>query len=401
MKKEVLVKDIYAVDTISKGNSRAWQNLMDYINNNIGSNDTVEFDFKGIEVIQPWGTPEFKKLMQDPRVYLKIWNNADTVTSINIMCALNGFPDSRAENMVVTPVKKMTKEELKIIEMGKELQDYFTVDEDGNPHLNVHDRFDQIGVPATVNYIEAAMRMYAEEHQSSKMYLDAINIVIQTSVIKNVTNLIKKLADIGVELVINSNDTKVMNKVGMYRSLEESSVESEKDKIRVIKANLRPGKVGMLIRYKDSKATDEFGRRGNGEPLWCRVAIYTGIKREKNTIVLNFRVYKGDTFYTHVHWALEHDDSVLSCLECENVTIPVDQFGMYNDFLGSRYHLITPVQIKPEHSITMYGVDENERITHTSMTIPERIKTVFDDWGIKYDNESLQSYIQKTREILG
>ena len=98
---------------------------------------------------------------------------------------------------------------------------------------------------------------------------------------------------------------------------------------------------------------------------------------------------------------LEHDNESLKQLLFEDVSIPVSEFGMYNDFLGSKYHLITPVQNNPEDSIMMFGVDSTGKITSTRMTIPERIKAVFDDWGIKYDTESLQSYIQKTHEKLG
>lgn len=401
--KEVLVRDIYTVDTISKGNSKAWLNLMGWVKNNLGEDEQVEFDFKGIEVIQPWATNEFRQFMQDERVHIKIWNNEQTVNSINIMCSLNGFKSNRATNVVVKVAKALTKEEIAIMKMADELQKYFEISED-DPEmaiLHIHRRFDQIGVPITVAYIEAAMKKFAQEHHIKKMRLDALGISIQTSVIKNVTNLIGSMAKEKVMLEINSSDEEVMNKVGIYQSLEGNEIVSEKDKVRIIKASLHPGKVGMLVQYRDSKAVDEFGRSGKGKAINCRVALYNGLKKDKEGIKLSFTTFNGKYFYTRVHWSLENDNELLEDLRTEELNIPVSQFGMYNDFLGSKYHLITPVQNREEDTITMYGIDDQGKVTYTKMTIPERIKAVFDDWGIKYDMESMQAYIQKTREILG
>lgn len=400
--KEVLVRDIYTVDTISKGNSKAWLNLMKWMEDNLAEGEKVQFDFKGIEVIQPWATNEFRQFMQDERVHVKIWNNEQTVNSINIMCRLNGFSSNRAVNVVVEVAKTMTKEEIAIIKMADELQQFFEINEDDPSMavLHIHRRFDQIGVPITVAYIEAAMKKFARENNITKIRLDAIGITIQSSVIKNVTSLISSMAEEKVMLEINSSDEEVMNKVAMYQSLEGSKIVSEKDKVRIIKASLHPGKVGMLVKYKVSKAVDEFGRSGKGKTISCRVALYNGLKKDKEGIKLNFTTFNGKYFYTKVHWGLENDNELLEKLETEELSIPVEQFGMYNDFLGSRYHLITPVQNREEDTITMYGIDDQGKVTYTKMTIPERIKAVFDDWGIKYDMESMQSYIQKTREVL-
>lgn len=360
----------------------------------------VEFDFKGMEVNQPWSTSEFKMLMQNEHVHLKLWGSENTVNSINIMCTLNGFTNNRAVNAEVATTKVPSKEEQQIARMSQELQKYFEVIDD-TPVLNVYKRFDQIGVPITVSYVEGALKQYATEHDCKVIKVEAKGITIQSSVIENVTGMIKTMSDIGVKLIINSSDEEVMNKIGMYQSLSAKKVYSDKDKLSIIKSTLYPSKVGMLIKYKDSKATDEFGRRGKGKPISCRVAIYLGIKNTDGGYSVCFRTYNGNTFYTQVHWALEHDNNTLEKLDTETVVIPLEQFGMYNDFLGSRYHLITPVQTRPEDSIVMYGLNEEGKVTHTKMTIPERIKTVFDDWDIEYDRAGIQNYIEKTKELLG
>lgn len=401
--REVGVRSVYNVDTISKGNQKAWIRLMEYMDKEVAPNEDVLFDFKGIEVVQPWATQEFKKFMQDERVHVKLWCSKDTVKSINIMCSLNSCSSGRAINEEIEVERKATKEELQIAKMANELQKYFEDDEFDNTKtsLLIHKRFDQIGVPVTVDYIEAAIKKYCEEKGKNYVTLEARNITIQPSVIKNITALISKFSTAGITFVIDSLDKDVMTKVGMYRSLEGSDVGSEQDKIRIIKNALHRGKVGMLIKYKASKAVDEFGRRGKGKTLSCRVALYKGMERGADGIHVCFTTYDGNYFYTKAHWSLEHDNDDLKELKTEELSIPIDQFGMYSDFLGSQYHLITPVQMQSEHTMTMYGVDESGSITYSKLTIPERIKAVFDDWGIEYDSESLQMYIQKTREVLG
>ena len=370
----VLVKSIYPVDTISKGNTKAWAKLISYME---GKDTDTMFDFKGIEVVEPWGTAEFKKFIQNPHVFMTLWNNEKAVNSINIMCKLNNIDADKAFNESVPVVKAQpTKEELKVAEQAAALQTYF-INDNGVGVLQIYKRFDQIGVPKTVSYIEAALKKYAEDNGVSHLRLEAKNIVVQTSVIESVTELIQKLADVGVELDIDSNDTEVMNKVKMYHSLGKSNVNSDKEKIKQITKMLYPGKVGMLIRYKESKATDEFGRSGKGKPLSCRAAVILGMRKNSEGV---FEI---------------HD------LDSKREVITLDQFGMYNCFLGSKYHFIEPVQMNPSDSMTMFGIDpDTGNVTRSVLTIPERIKAVFDDFDVKYDKVALSQSIEDTRAYL-
>lgn len=395
----VLVKSIYPVDTISKGNTKAWAKLISYME---GKDTDTMFDFKGIEVVEPWGTAEFKKFIQNPHVFMTLWNNEKAVNSINIMCKLNNIDTDKAFNESVPVVKAQpTKEELKVAEQAAALQTYF-INDNGVGVLQIYKRFDQIGVPKTVSYIEAALKKYAEDNGVSHLKLEAKNIVVQTNVIESVTELIQKLADVGVELDIDSNDTEVMNKVKMYHSLGKSNVNSDQEKIKQITKMLYPGKVGMLIRYKESKATDEFGRSGKGKPLSCRAAVILGMRKNSEGVFeIHIRTYSGHTFYTREHWALEHDNAILSDLDSKREVITLDQFGMYNCFLGSRYHFIEPVQMNPSDSMTMFGIDpDTGNVTRSVLTIPERIKAVFDDFDVKYDKVALSQSIEDTRAYL-
>lgn len=392
----ILVKDIYNVDTISKGNAKAWIKLMEFMKD---KNEDVEFDFKGIEVVQPWATPEFMLFMQNEYVHIRLWFAENTVNSINIMCALNGINDKKAVNEEVVPVKVPSQEEIKIQKMAEQLQEYFDTTGE-TPVLNIYNRFDQIGVHVTIKYIEAAVALFCEKTGAKRVFIETKGIIIQPSVIEHLTDIIKNMAEKNIVVHIHSDDPEVMNKVGIYQALAENKSISVNDKINMIKAKLTPGKTGMLIKYKESKATDEFGRRGKGKPVSCRVAIYGGLKRVNGSIAVCIRTFNGNTFFTKTHWSLEHDNAVLEKLEYTDEVIPISEFGMYNDFLGSKYHFIAPIQTRKEDTITLYGLDEFGKVTYNNVTIPERIKIVFEDWEVKHDAESLDFYIQKTREVL-
>lgn len=402
--REVSVKSIYNVDTISKNNQKPWVKLMEYMRTEVAEGEDIMFDFKGIDVIQPWSTNEFKMFMQDTRVHLRLWCSANTVNSINIMCTLNNMSDNRAFNQEIQVAKKLTKEEQAVIRMADQLQEYFK-EYDGVPVLEVFRRFDQIGVYVTVNYIQAGIQKYIDKCKEQgishdKIKVEAKGIAIQSSVIEAITQMVGLFSKEGVEIDFHSDDEEVMNKIGMYQSLSKNNIVSESDKIKTIKLSLHPGKVGMLVKYRDSKAVDEFGRSGKGKPISCRVAIYMGMKRDGNIIGVCFNTYNGNTFYTHTHWSIEHDHEYLDKLDVEELFIPISQFGMYNEFLGSRYHLLTPVQTREEDSMVMFGLDDMGKVTRTKMTIPERIKAVLDDFGVDYEVETLQAYIQRTKEVL-
>lgn len=393
----ILVRDIYTVDTISKGNARAWNKLMEYMDGQAPDADIL-FDFKGIEVVQPWSTNEFKKFMQDSRVHIKLWGAEQTVNSINIMCSLNGIKGERAINEAVIAEKVPTKEEKQIANMAVQLQDYFNAENPDYVEFQIHRRFDQIGVPITVQYIEAAIYKYLENHDCKKIKINFKRMVIQVAVVEHVANLVNKFGD--VEIEVYSEDEETAKKLEMYRSLAGNKSVPGQEKMKIIKARLYPGKVGMLIKYKDSKAVDEFGRKGKGKPVSCRVSIFKGMKKNKDGfIVLCFTTYSVSTFFTKIHWALEHDNEILDALDTKEEEVMLDEFGMYNDFLGSKYHWITPVQVRPDDTCIMFDIEDG-KVVYLRMTIPERIKAVFDDYEVEYDKEGLEKYIEETKKRL-
>ena len=98
---------------------------------------------------------------------------------------------------------------------------------------------------------------------------------------------------------------------------------------------------------------------------------------------------------------LENDGQILESLDVENLLIPIDDVGILDKFMGSRFHFAEPLQYEKEDSITLFDIGNDGKVVRVNATIPIRIKLVLDDWGIRYNKERLEHAIQETNKILG
>jgi hypothetical protein len=159
---------------------------------------------------------------------------------------------------------------------------------------------------------------------------------------------------------------------------------------------------GMLIKYKKSKALDEFGREGKGEVVSSRIAIFRTIYQDSSGhAIAKIETFNSNYFYTKEHWMVEHDGEVPSSLHSEVIEAEMTEIGLGDLFLGSKYHFILPIQQdESESQVVIESIDEDGRNIKKKCTIPERMKLVFDSWGIEYNEESLNKSIEETKKSL-
>ena len=81
--KTILVSEIYDVTQISKSNDTPWKLMKQLMEK---EDQDVMFDFDGIELKEPWNNLEFKKLIADERVHIKVYGSEDVANSIKILC---------------------------------------------------------------------------------------------------------------------------------------------------------------------------------------------------------------------------------------------------------------------------------------------------------------------------
>lgn len=396
---EVRVKDFYAGDTISKNNSKAWELLMSVLNN---YNEEVLFDFYGVNVYEPWLNNAFLKFIGDPRVYMRLYSSRDTANSINIMCRLNGIGYDKCFNeelKIERPVVKVNKREL---EIASQLQNYF-VDLGGVGVLEIYKRFDQLGSLEAIKYIRRAIEMFCSGRQVNKIVIDTGNISVLDSVLKELVKLEVELLKNGIDFEFRSLSSGILNNYNAHKVAYSSKDLSIKDKLSICRNILVKGTPGMLVKYKKTKAIDEFGRYGKGEPVYSRACIFKGyeIDRDNGKIILKFRTFNSAKFYPKVHWMLENDGEILEKLDYEDLEIDIRDIGVCNAFFGRMYHFELPIQSDPQYNTIIYDIDSNNKVIKISVTVPMRIKMVFDSWGINYKRDILDYCIEETNKLLG
>lgn len=394
----ILVKDLYRVDTISRQNNEAWRILMEKLNS-IDKDSGVLFDFKGIDVIEPWLNDMFKKLIRDERVHMKLYSSEVTVNTINMACKLGGMKGGRVVNENVTSNRISVKDRVVLKEI-KDIVKYFRSDE-GVEVLEIYKKYSQLGAINTIPLLNNAIRFHVNNTGIRNIIIDTGGIDVSLNIVELLIDMIINMRSDGIAMDIVSKNKDVVSRIELYKHLEYSKDMSVKDKYSAVNRVLSIKTVGMLMRYKKSKAVDRFGRYGKGEPVSCRVAIYNGMEIGDAGIKLKFKTFNGDRFYTHEHWALENDGEELEKLIENDVEVPIDEVGILDEFLGSKYHFMLPIQCNKEDSTVMYVVNDEGGVTHIEAIIPVRIKMVLDDWGIEYNKDKLDRVIEETKKILG
>lgn len=391
---QVNVRELLKIDTISKTNDDAWRDLIAHMERPI----KYEFDFRGIRLIEPWNNGLFARFISDIRVYMVMYSAEKTVETIEKSRFLAKLPLGRTKNIELQAPKQVTPKERRDQQFVISLQRYFDVDdEEKTAVFQIANRFTQVENDETVTRILEAIKLFSDNHKNYLILVNLGKLVMAKHLIEMFIDGVNELiSEHNLDVEIQSINDDVENKIEIHQELKRIGKISTCKRVQLFK-EIKPGTVGMLTQYRDTKAVDEFGRKGNGEIVSCRVAIFNGITGDGGDAVLTFTVFDGNTFYTAQHWAMENDGEELDELISMQRNATIEEVGLRSDFLGNKYHFMKPIQYQKDGYETMYL---SNSLTRKRLTIPERIKEVFDDWGITYDTASLDQYIQETNSIL-
>lgn len=389
------LKELYNVDTISQ--DKGWKKVGIAIGEiQKGTDDDIMIDFSSTNVVDPWQSIEFNKLLKNNKLHMRFVNNEQIVNKIKMMCIIYGISTDRIENIVVEIPKEKTVEEKKIEQFGKSLMQYFKDDGHNELVFNVSDRYDQLQSTNTVNYIDFAIRELNKTNGATNFIIVLNRITVLSNVIRAFAKLIVDYKEIGVTLKIDTDNNDLAKELGLFIHLATNDRYTNSERVKAFN-KLKPNTPGILIRYKKSKATDDFGRQGKGEIVSSRIAIFKCINNNGNGDIAVINTFNNNYFYTKQHWMIEHDNEEPTSLHEEEISIPMEEIGLYDEFLGSRYHFIMPVQRSIDESkVVIVDIDENGKNLKRLCTIPERMKIVFDDWGIEYDKDAIEKAINDT-----
>ena len=385
------------MDTISQ--DKGWGKVHEALGD---LQEDVEIDFSNINVVDPWQCPEFKKLLRDKHVHMVFVNSESMVNRIKMMCIIDGLDETRIRNKVVEVPREKTPEEKKIEHYGNELIPIFDVTPDGVAVLELEKKYSQIQSTNTLNYVDYAIREIHNMQGLDKFILKIGKLVILPNVLQVIADMMVQYESEGFHLLVDCEDEETQKNMGLFIHIATTNKYDIKERSIAISKALKTNMPGMLIKYKKSKALDDFGREGKGEVVSSRIAIYRGLKQSKTgQPVAMIEVFNNNYFYTIEHWMVEHDYEEPTSLHSETLEIGLDELGVCDMFLGSKYHFLLPVQQnESETQVVIKEVDENGKNVKVRCTIPERMKIVFDSWGVKYNEESLDEAIKNTKEFL-
>lgn len=393
------LKELYNVDTISQ--DKGWKKVLQAINDILATtNEDILIDFSSTNVVDPWQSIEFKKLLSNEKIHMKFVNSEQTVNKIKMMCIIEGMSADRITNEVIEVPREKTAEEKKIEQYGSQLMDFFKDNGTGTLVFNVRDRYDQLQSTNTVNYIDFAMRELHKTKGTTNFIIIFNKISVLPNVLRVFAQLIVDYKEIGVDLKIDMDNDDSARELGLFIHIATNDKYTDSERAKAFN-ELKPNTPGILIRYKKSKATDDFGRQGKGEVVSSRIAIFREVKDNGDGPIAVVATYNNNYFYTKQHWMVEHDNEEPTSLHEDIMEIPMSDIGLCDRFLGSRTHFILPVQRSKEESQTVIvDIDENDRNIKKICTIPERMKIVFDDWSVPYDHEALDKAISDTNALL-
>ena len=391
------LKELYCVDTISQ--DKGWGKVHDALGD---LQDDIEIDFANINVVDPWQCPEFKKLLRNKHVHMVFVNSESMVNRIKMMCIIDGLDENRIRNKVVEIPREKTPEEKKIEHYGNELIPIFDVTPDGVAILELEKKYSQIQSTNTLNYVDYAIREIHNTQGLDKFILKIGKLVILPNVLQVIADMMVQYESEGFHLLVDCEDKETKNSMGLFINIATNNKYTVEERRSAIIRNLKLDMPGMLIKYKKSKALDEFGREGKGEVVSSRIAIFRKLKQSNSGQTMAVvEVFNNNYFYTIEHWMVEHDYEEPTSLHSETLEIPLDELGICDLFLGSKYHFLLPIQQKEsETQVVIKEVDEDGKNVKVRCTIPERMKIVFDSWDVKYNKESLAKSIADTLDYL-
>lgn len=393
------VKDIYNVDTISSANEKAWSIISDRVKDIEGP---VCLDFRGVEVIEPWSNRRFKEMMRRKNIFLQFYGESRVVDTINLMCQMDGGDKNRAISLKAEEIATvLTPAEIRQMAKVKKYKSMFVVN--GSSAEMIYD-FDQFGDQSTVAAIKTAAAELNKEGVTDFL-VNLKSSLIVGNIFSYIINATNDMAKIGVNLVFISDDESSTKRMQIEAKVT-SRVYKAEEKMELFKTKMTRNEPITLTQYKYTRAKDEYGRRGNGEILSVRIALFLGLV-DRDTgggtkkKMIHLHIYSLKDFVTREHYALTNDGDELTELKYMNEYIELEDCGLKSYFMGSDFHISAPIQYDVTKRYTLQKLtDDNSNVVVEYLTMPELILKVLNEWDIEYNHESLVAAMVETDKIL-
>lgn len=392
--KVVNVKQAYNLSYIGRNND-IWRDMM----KELDGEEAVLFDFRNVSLQEPWKNEQFKIFITDNRVHMKVYTAEEIKNTLDALLLLSNSNPGRIENenIVVKSVLSTKDKTRKMIETR--LKGAIILEDEGKiVRFPINKLFSQIGDYLTIEGIKCAIQSTVEENDKIEtVIVDFGPMSIQTDVFEKISNMDEELGLNNIEIELESQNDQILGYIDILRCIKGAKDLTDTDKMERFSNMFKPGDVGMLTVFKETRKTDLVGRMGNGEALYCRPAIFDGFERSNGTIYLLFRSFPKKFFYTRNHYYLDNDGERLSGLNPLKQKFVISEIGLQREYTGTKGHFNAPIQYDPKDNISTYRSGTTEVVR---VTLPGYIKMVLDDHKYNYNRSRLLNDIITTEKYL-
>lgn len=389
----IQVKDIINVDTISKSTT-AWKNILETVAKVEGE---VKLDFRGIQLIEPWTNADFKQLMSDPRVYVKVYTAEELKSTIELMLALGNLKTGRVENEDIISAYVISPREKKIRDTKASIMREIE-DKDGVMTLDISHIVGYITESITLEALESAVDEINQDKNYTHFKVIISGVTITDPMLIRVAEIINEFDEKGIVIEIESSDDEVIGKITTFQCIGSKKI-SIQERYDIFKATVKTKTIGMLTKYAKTGRMDALGRMGDGIPIMCRPARFDGFARKDKSLYVVFTTFPLQTFYTKQDFYLDNDGLRLKKPQTIVMNIPIGDIGVCDRYTGREFHFNMPIQLEATESLTTSKVKDT-KVETSVVTLPEFIKMVLDDHNIDYDSGALLDAIIETKKLL-
>lgn len=390
---EISVYDnLEGITTINSSNSRRYKEIKKLIDD-LGDRPII-LDFRYIELVKPEVNQDFKDIVTDSRVKIKLHNNDDLYKTITFILLLSGIEvEGKLENVIHkidAPRDKWDIEKERIFKFV----DKTYVLENGIGKIKLCDEISVINRNTYVQGIRDVIEAHKNETNKFELYTYGMEIV--KTQLDSISTLIVELAVDGIELEVLTSDEETKRIVQTYLNLGKNRNLNVKERIKLLDDMLELKTAGMLTTYVKGGKRDIFGRSGNAEVATTLPAIYIGHDNE----FAYFKVFRESTFMRKLEYALRNDSQEHPGLAVVEKKIRIKELGICASCVGYRHHFNMPIQFDKQGMQKVYLDTAGEQLKVIEVSFPQYMKMVFDDWDIDYNVMELCSAIKVTKDKL-
>lgn len=392
-----MVTDIAITSLISYNNitsDKSWGIVRENLEKILPNYDKVRLLIKDVTLVNPCHLDNYMAILKMDNVILRFFGENDKYAETSKgICILMNIDTSKIEIEPKVVVEKESVQAKRNRTNMNRMLEKFTVDGKRAVFRISDTDINSITTIQAIKY--AALKIY-EDYKVTSMDIDFSNCNINESCFKNISELINSCRELGINIDIISDIEQVMKNITL--SLKNSQGNDNSGALGRMKRNT----VGILVKYKNSNGLDTFGRRGRGEIAFSRVAIFRGFDENDPNIIIIDTIHRDD-YKTKVEKLVDNDfdEDVIDRLPFKTERIQVSEIGFYNETIGSTYNFLYPEQQKlDESSNTIIGINVDGTNIRRRMCMPERIKFILDEYGVKYNKSELEASIERNKAYL-